>query len=100
MRIPEDDYGIEIILSIELGDTATAILPAWAKFAVTSVAGDSNEWTQYYTGLVKVEVSLPAEKDEIDVEIDPRFPSSQVWYDKFTEIGLGYNETFRSLSEI
>jgi len=85
---------------MELGDTATAISPAWAKFAVTSVAGDSNEWTQHCTGLVKVEVSPPAEKDEIDVEMDPRFPSSQAWYDKFTEIGLGYDETFRSLSEI
>ena len=85
---------------MELGDTATAILPVWAKFAVTSVAGDSNEWAQHCTGLVKIEVSPLAEKGEIDVEMDPRFPSSHAWYDKFTEIGLGYDETFRSLSEI
>ena len=85
---------------MELGDTATAISPAWTKFAVTSVAEDSNEWTQHCTGLVKVEVSPPAEKVEIDVEMDPRFSSSQAWYDKFTEIGLGYDEAFQSLSEI
>ncbi|KAK3178717.1 Type I Iterative PKS [Lepraria neglecta] len=100
LRIPEDDYGIEIIFSMELVDTATAKSPAWAKFAVTSVARDSNEWTQHCTGLVKVEVSPPAEKDKISAEMDPRFPSPQAWYDKFTEIGLGYGETFRPLSEI
>ena len=100
LRIPEDDYGIEIILSMELVDTATAKSPAWAKFAVTSVARDSKEWTQHCTGLVKIEVSPLAKNDKLSDEMDPRFPSPQAWYDKFTEIGLGYGETFRPLSEI
>ncbi|KAL8922865.1 MAG: hypothetical protein Q9172_003405 [Xanthocarpia lactea] len=100
LRIPEDDYGIEIILSMELVDTATAKSPAWARFTVASVARDTNEWTRHCTGLVKVEVLPPTKKDKMSAEMDPKFPSSQAWYNRFSEIGLGYGETFRTLSEI
>ncbi|KAK3936556.1 hypothetical protein QBC46DRAFT_461428 [Diplogelasinospora grovesii] len=100
LRIPEDDYGIEMIVSLQLVDTVTAKSPAWAKFAVTSVSRDSNDWTQHCTGLVKVEISPPAEKAKMGAEMDPRFPSPQAWYDKFTEIGLGYGKTFQPLSDL
>ena len=100
LRIPDDDYGIEITLSMDLVDTPTAKSPAWAKFTVTSVSRDSNEWTQHCTGLVKVEVLPRTEKTEISTEMDPKLPSSHAWYQRFTEIGLGYGETFRTLSEI
>lgn len=100
LRIPEDDYGIEIILSMEFMDTSTAKAPAWARFTVASVARNSNEWTQHCTGLVKVEVLPSTAKDKMSVEMDPKFPNSQAWYNKFTEIGLGYGETFRTLSKI
>ena len=74
---------------------------AWTKFTVVSVARGSDEWTRHCTGLVKVEVSPPAAKDIIiSSGMDTRFPSIQAWYDKFTDIGLGYGETFRSLSEL
>ena len=100
LRIPDDDYGIEITLGMEFVDTATAISPAWAKFTVTSVVRDLNEWTQHCTGLVKVKVLPPTEKKKMSTEIDAKFPSSQAWYHRFTEVGLGYGETFRTLSEI
>ncbi|KAL9074012.1 MAG: hypothetical protein Q9157_004553 [Trypethelium eluteriae] len=100
LRIPEDDYGIEIVLSMELVDTVTAKTPEWAKFVVTSVTRNSNEWTQHCTGLVKVEVSPPVEKNKLNDEMDHRFPSSKAWYEKFTEIGLGYGKMFQSVSEI
>lgn len=98
--IPEDDYGIEIIVSMELVDKATAKAPAWVKFAVTSVARDSNDWTQHCTGLVKVEVSPPATKVQMSTEMDPRLPSIRAWYDKFNDIGLGYGKTFQPLSDL
>ncbi|KAI4282897.1 MAG: hypothetical protein L6R38_002591 [Xanthoria sp. 2 TBL-2021] len=100
LRIPEDDYGIEIIISIELVDTPNTKSPAWARFTIASVARDSNEWTQHCTGLIKVEVSPPAVTNKMSAEMDPKFPSFQAWYNKFVEIGLGYGETFRVLSEI
>lgn len=98
LRIPEDDYGIDIILSMELVDTATVKSPAWARFTVASVARDSNEWTRRCTGLVKVEVLPPTKKDKMSAEMDPKFPSSQAWYNRFSEIGHGHGETFRTLS--
>ncbi|RYP28272.1 hypothetical protein DL767_007292 [Monosporascus sp. MG133] len=100
LRIPEDDYGIEIILSMELVDTATAKSPSWARFTVSSVARDSNEWTEHCTGLVKVEVLPPAEKDRMSAEMDARFPDLDSWYEKFAEIGIGYGPMFRPLSEL
>ncbi|KAL9088213.1 MAG: hypothetical protein Q9165_006340 [Trypethelium subeluteriae] len=100
LSILEDDCGIEIIFSMELMGTVTAKTPEWAKFAVTSVTRDSNEWTQHCTGLVKVEVSPPAQRARLEDEIDPRFPSSEAWYEKFTEVGLGYGKMFQPLSEI
>ena len=100
LRIPEDDYGIEVVLNMEFMDTATAKSPAWARFTVTSVARDSEEWTQHCTGLVKVEVIPPTEMDKMSAEMDPLFPSSKAWYNRFMEIGLGYGETFRPLSQI
>ena len=100
LRILEDDYGIEIILSMELVDKMSAETPAWTRFTVTSVARESNEWTQHCTGLVKVEV-LPCPKHEkLSTEMDPKFPSAEAWYKRFAEICLGYGETFRPLSEI
>ncbi|KAI1821332.1 hypothetical protein F4861DRAFT_542029 [Xylaria intraflava] len=100
LRIPEDDYGIEIITSLDRVDATAADSPAWVKFTVTSVARDSQEWTQHCTGKVKVNVSPPAARDRMNEEMDPRFPSSQEWYNKFTELGLGYNETFQTISNL
>ncbi|KAL8866094.1 MAG: hypothetical protein Q9198_009044, partial [Flavoplaca austrocitrina] len=85
---------------MELVDTPTTKSPAWAKFTIASVARDSNEWAQHCTGLIRVEVSPPTVTDALSSEMDPKFPSSQAWYNKFAEIGLGYGETFRLLSEI
>lgn len=100
LRIPEDDYGVEIIISLDVVDTSTAKSPAWAKFTVTSVTRDSSEWTQHCTGLVKVEVSPPAQRAKMSAEMDPRFPSTQAWYSKFQEIGLEYRTTFQPLSDL
>ena len=100
LRLPEDDFGVEIIFSMELVDAATARSPAWASFAISSVARDSNEWTQHCAGHVKVEVSEPAEPDKMNTEMDSRFPDSRSWYKRFEAIGIGYGPTFQSLSEI
>ncbi|RYP13322.1 hypothetical protein DL765_006912 [Monosporascus sp. GIB2] len=59
LKIPEDDYGVDIILSMELVDTATAKLPTWSSFSVSSVVRDSNEWTEHCAGFVKVKPPSP-----------------------------------------
>lgn len=54
--IPEDDYGIEILTSLELVDVATARSPAWATFSISSVGRETDEWPEHSTGRVKVEI--------------------------------------------
>ncbi|KAL7623513.1 hypothetical protein AAE478_007196 [Parahypoxylon ruwenzoriense] len=98
--IPEDDYGVEIILSMELVDTATVESPAWSSFSISSVVRDSNEWTEHCTGLVKVEISEPEEIERINTTMDSRTVDARAWYKKFAGIGLGYGPTFQGLSEI
>ena len=41
LTIPEDDYGVEVLTSMELVDTATAKLPAWATFSISSVGRET-----------------------------------------------------------
>lgn len=101
LPIPEDDYGVEVVTSMELVDTATAESPAWATFTISSVGGETNEWSEHSTGLVKVEVE-DVEPGKISVGgIDtPRRANARTWYKKFLVIGLGYSPTFQTLSNI
>lgn len=100
LTIPEDDYGVEIIIGAELVDKTTADEPAWLKFTVTSVSRASSEWTQHCTGLAKVEVASAVSRAQLSAEMDPRYPSIAAWYDKFTSVGLGYGKTFQPLSDL
>lgn len=103
LTIPEDDYGIEVLTSMELVDTATAKSPAWATFSISSVRRETDEWSEHSTGLVKVEVK------DVDVDVNvqlsnpfntPRQADERAWYKKFAAIGLGYGKTFQPLSNI
>ena len=104
LTIPEDDYGVEVLTSMELVDAATAKSPAWATFSISSVGRETNEWNEHSTGLVRVEV--------VDEEEDfggrqykvapsaPRGVDPRDWYKKFLDIGLGYGPAFQPLSNI
>ena len=107
LMIPEDDYGIEILTSMELVDATVAKSPAWATFSISSVGRETNEWTEHSTGLVKVEVA----DEDVDVEQGvgrfdkvapsaPRRVDARAWYKKFADVGLGYGPTFQPLSNI
>ena len=101
LKIPEDQHGIETILSMELVDTATAKAPVWSSFSVSSIARDSEKWTQHCTGLIKPDISTePLNVDKISTPTESRAVNAGSWYRKFTEVGLGYGPTFQALSEI
>lgn len=103
LRIPEDDYGVEVLLTMELVDAATADSPAWTSFSISSVVRDTTIWTEHCTGLVKVHISPIPERrvKAMDTdEMDARTVDSRPWYSKFAGIGLGYGPTFQGLSEI
>lgn len=103
--IPEDDYGVEVLTSMELVDVATAQSPAWATFSISSVGRENDEWTEHCTGRVKVEVGRANEDVDAEVVGQPQLTASarvdaRAWYRKFSEIGLGYGPAFRPLSNI
>ncbi|KAF2806012.1 polyketide synthase [Mytilinidion resinicola] len=101
LKIPEDQHGIEIILSMELVDTATARAPAWTSFSISSIARDSEKWTEHCTGLIKPDVFAgPLKVDKISTTAESRAVNARNWYRKFAAIGLGYGPTFQALSEI
>ncbi|KAJ5096375.1 hypothetical protein NUU61_005731 [Penicillium alfredii] len=100
LKIPEDHNGIEIILSLELESAATAKAPGWASFSVSSVARDSDQWTEHCTGAVKIDVTSPAKSDKINLAGESRAVDARTWYKTFAEMGLGYGPAFQALSDI
>lgn len=100
LKIPEDQHGVEIMLSLELTSENAAHAPSWTSFSVSSVARDSDQWTEHCTGQVKLEVSDAVETRIISMETESRAVDSRKWYKTFTSIGLGYSRAFQALSEI
>ncbi|KAI3316712.1 hypothetical protein HD806DRAFT_552023 [Xylariaceae sp. AK1471] len=100
LKIPEDSYGVEILVSMELVDNATAKSPTWATFSVSSVTPDSSAWTEHCTGAIKVHVGALKSIVKLETSLDARNVNTEAWYAKFVSIGLGYGPTFRGLSDI
>ncbi|KAF2853353.1 hypothetical protein T440DRAFT_505702 [Plenodomus tracheiphilus IPT5] len=101
MQIPEDDYGIEVITSMEFVDNPPGQPPSWATFSVSTVTRESNVWTEHCTGRIRVET---AGSDKVDTRLTmnnmSRATSARSWYKKFADIGLNYGSTFQPLSDI
>ncbi|ETS86665.1 hypothetical protein PFICI_00493 [Pestalotiopsis fici W106-1] len=100
LRIPEDDYGVEVILSLELDDAFNPKSPTWASFTISTISHGSNEWTEHCTGLVKAEIADPEEQTKISISSSRKVVDARSWYHKFSSIGLGYGSAFQGLSEI
>ncbi|UPX20628.1 uncharacterized protein EKO05_0010856 [Ascochyta rabiei] len=102
LQVPEDDFGIELMTSMELLDAASAQKPTWITFSISTVTRDSDQWTEHCTGRIRVEIA--EEKSTVNLSLTPdreaRTTESTSWYKKFAELGLGYGPTFRPLSEI
>lgn len=98
--IPEDDYGVEVVLSMEFVDAPTTKSPStWASFSVSSVVGDPSVWTEHCTGQIKAEISSSTEHriEKIATqEMDPRMVESAPWYNKYPV--MRYGPPFRVLS--
>ncbi|KAI1805191.1 hypothetical protein F4811DRAFT_517009 [Daldinia bambusicola] len=106
LRLPEDDHGVEVMLSMELNASSTTST-SWASFSISSAGRtDANSadsiWTEHCTGMVKVETGISYDKPEkIDMEsMDARISDVRSWYKTFEAIGLGYGPTFRPLTNI
>ncbi|KAI0438847.1 hypothetical protein F4803DRAFT_569116 [Xylaria telfairii] len=101
MQISEDDYGLEVMVSLDLVDAESAKSPAWGTFSISSASRNSAEWTEHCTGHVKVEVAEMEDAEQISTSsMDPRYVDRRSWYKKFAAVGLGYGTTFQTLSDI
>ncbi|KAJ8131214.1 hypothetical protein O1611_g2411 [Lasiodiplodia mahajangana] len=104
LRIPDDEQGIETVLSIELIDAMPTT--SWVNFTISSVDAQADTidstWTEHCTGSVKIEFgSLSVDTEGIDTSgMDARVIDVQSWYKTFAAIGLGYGPTFRPLANI
>lgn len=98
--VPEDDYGVEIVLSMELEDSATAMLPGWASFSIASVVRDSDQWTEHCSGQVKVEITPFEQAAPINTTMDGRAVDAQTWYSRFADMGLQFGLSFQGYSDI
>lgn len=104
LTIPEDDYGVEVLTSMELVEAATAESPMWATFSISSVGRENNEWSEHSKGLVRVEVvdtdDIAVSRHSVAASASPSVSSTRAWYKRFSDVGLGYGPTFRPLSDI
>ncbi|KAJ5365630.1 hypothetical protein N7517_008516 [Penicillium concentricum] len=100
LRIPEDQHGVEVVLSLELTSESTVHAPSWTTFSVSSVTHDSGEWTEHCTGQIKLEISNIAETKRMDFGIESRVVDSRAWYKTLASIGHSYGPAFQALSAI
>ncbi|KAL7755590.1 hypothetical protein ACKLNR_014688 [Fusarium oxysporum f. sp. zingiberi] len=101
--IPEDERGIEIVLSITTSGALSAkpAAPAWCSFTISTVNSDFEEWTEHCTGRVRVEVTQPVALDKLNTNsMDSRFPDVQAWYRQFRKLGIEHGPTFQTLSDL
>ncbi|KAF7868684.1 hypothetical protein EAF04_005214 [Stromatinia cepivora] len=98
--VPEDDHGIEIVLSMELEDGATAKSPGWATFSISSVVHDTEQWTEHCSGLAKVEIAAFEQIPPIDATMDGRIVDAETWYKRFSDMGLKFGPSFQGYSDI
>ncbi|KAF9773476.1 hypothetical protein IL306_008699 [Fusarium sp. DS 682] len=101
--IPEDERGIEIVLSMTTSGALSTrpVAPAWCSFTISTVNLDSDEWTEHCTGRVRVEVTQPVDIDKLSTSsMDSRFPDQRAWYQQFRTLGIEHGPAFQTLSEL
>jgi hypothetical protein len=87
--VPEDDFGIEIVLSMELEYGSTAKAPGWVTFSISSVVRDTEKWTGHCSGLTRIEVATFEDILLIDTTtMDRRAVDPESWYKRFSDMGL------------
>ncbi|KAL5583932.1 hypothetical protein FOVSG1_015283 [Fusarium oxysporum f. sp. vasinfectum] len=101
--IPENERGIEIVLSMTTSGalSTTPAAPALCSFNISTVTSDSEEWREHCTGRVRVEVTQPVAIDKLSTSsMDSRFPDVRAWYRQFEALGIKHGPTFQTLSEL
>lgn len=100
LEIPDDDYGVDIVLSMyPLAVTNATTSLKWHNFKITSVKGDRDFWTEHCSGQICVELAIAAEPaPDMPVSLG-NFSEANVeeWYTGLERKGLGYGPSFRGI---
>nr|P9WET0.1 RecName: Full=Polyketide synthase-like protein Preu9 [Preussia isomera]UNY67721.1 polyketide synthase Preu9 [Preussia isomera] len=103
--VPEDDYGVEVLTSLELTFDFFDVLTT-ATFSISSVGRDTGEWVQHCTGCVKLIIKSSNVDDishTIQVPETLRPVDVRAWYTptgRFQKVGLGYGPAFQPLTDV
>lgn len=99
--IPEDENGVEVVLSMTACGTVSARPAVWSSFTISSVNSNHDKWTEHCTGKVRVEISEPVASPSLDTHaVDLRAPDVRAWYRQFRKMGIGHGPAFQTLSEL
>lgn len=96
LRLPDDDYGVEVMTTLDLDSGS------WMGFTISSVAKDTDKWSEHCSGLIKIETRNIATQaaGEPSVALDARTLSPTSWYKNSEQIGLRYGPAFQGLRSI
>ncbi|KAI1389028.1 polyketide synthase [Hypoxylon trugodes] len=94
LRIPEDDYGVEVITSLDLTEGT------YMSFSITSVSRDNEQWSECCSGRIRVYNRIREPSVEPAVGVDARLLDTGVWYRTFANVGLQYGPSFRGLHTV
>ncbi|RYP04425.1 hypothetical protein DL765_010201 [Monosporascus sp. GIB2] len=101
MVVPEDDHGIEIVLSMELEDGALAKAPGRASFSIASVVHNSGQCAEHCSRHVKVEVAPFKPPPAIVTANTAEGPvEARAWDSRFAKLGLKFGPSFEGYSDI
>ncbi|KAF2740098.1 ketoacyl-synt-domain-containing protein [Polyplosphaeria fusca] len=96
MKIPDDDLGLEIMCNLQPSSAS----PNWYSFVISSVATDTDSWTEHASGSIQYANFSAPSMNRIDEGMEYRTIESEDWYNAFSAAGLGYGESFAGLSDI
>ncbi|KAI0853704.1 putative polyketide synthase [Daldinia vernicosa] len=101
LRVSDNELGVEVVLDMEkeaLDNSNTKSM--WHKFRISSIAPDSDTWSNHCSGTIMVETRDAMIDCDQRLQVDARSRSLDMkrWYEKFTEVGLLYGPAFQGLS--
>ncbi|KAI1827427.1 putative polyketide synthase [Xylaria intraflava] len=102
MKLEDNELGVETVLNMGIVPlTNTSPSSEWYSFSISSIAPETDAWTEHCSGTISVETEAMSGDEEV-LQVDPRSRLLDIdrWYEKFEAIGLGYGPTFRCLSNL
>ncbi|KAE8839561.1 hypothetical protein HRS9122_06166 [Pyrenophora teres f. teres] len=103
LEIPDDELGVEVILSMQPSalESSNSQSTHWFDFQITALKVNTTVWVQCCSGSVGAEKSNRESDAVVDISASGFVPNDmKQWYRRFEELGLGYGEAFQGLNNL